>query len=1087
MRGPLRVFVALACLLATPCALALPDAGGGQVRMTCSRSSGTCVALNEPQRLRVAFGPAGVRFDPLVPGSSGWALGFSLRLLGPAGELQDAEVVQPTVARDGIEYVRGRLTERFINEAPGLGHELTLEFSPGSAPASLVFSLSGTLVPKVSGDGREVAYATASGEAVLVYRDMQAVDADGRDVDARWERIEGDEDRAGLRLLIEAADHALPILLTGRFVTPKGAPPVVSDPEATASILPLAAPANDVCAQAAIIPGTGPFPYLTGTYDLTYATSAGDPPLPSCQANVSRSVWFRFTPAVGGSYTLSLCSDAPTGTTVDDTVLAVYEATGSCDGFAETPAGCDDDSCSATDLQSVAAGVDLTAVTTYYIVAWKYGTIAPAPGAGTVQLRVAQDPSGPAPPNDRCEGAEVVPGSGPFPYLTSITTDISGATATGDPPAPACQPNVSRSTWYRFTPAASGRYTFSACADAPTASTVDDTVIAIYTETSHCSGYAQVSGGCDDDSCLGEAAQSVLRGIDLAQGTPYDVVIWHYGDVPPGAGNTTVQLRVSQVLAPENDTCVSAPAISLGAPADATTLSAANDYQLPPGSTCFTGLGQTPTTAPGRDVTWVFTAPVYSRYSFRLSGFETAKNAVLYVASDCPGGPGPAVVASCLGAANRNAGFPAEEVACLPMDAGQTVYVYADEATLTMGSALRLEVSRCVQETEPNDAPGEAGLAACGLEGAIRPAGDADLFVFGSAPPGSRVFAMVDGAAANSTDFDLRLTTAGDTLEYDDLNNDVPFGSVSPNVAGTPLTGASQFVRVSHYSAVAQAEPYRLYLTVQPPVSEAATEIEPNDTPGQATGAPGLYFAGALSSPDDLDLFAVPAAAGDLLFVALDLDPTRNATPFNGNLALLDPGGLLVLQVNDGGATSSTSSGAGSLVATSPYSPAEAIAWRIGTGGTYYVRVGPTAGAPGDYLLSIASDCRSGGTGTPGDVDGDGIGDVDDCAPLDASTWSSPGEATNLRVGAGGQPNVLHWSAPLVPGGTGVSYDLLRATRADDFMGATCLATGQSTTSASDGESPASGFYYLVRVANACGTNLGTRSDGTPRTAPSCP
>src|SRR4029434_6897796 len=99
--------------------------------------------------------------------------------------------------------------------------------------------------------------------------------------------------------------------------------------------------------------------------------------------------------------------------------------------------------------------------------------------------------------------------------LTSITPDISGATTTGDPPAPSCQPNVSRSIWYSFTPAQSGRYSFSVCADGPTGSTVDDTVLAVYSSPAACSGLSQVSGGCDDDSCPSEAAQSRTSGIDL--------------------------------------------------------------------------------------------------------------------------------------------------------------------------------------------------------------------------------------------------------------------------------------------------------------------------------------------------------------------------------------------------------------------------------------------------------------------------------------------------------------------------------------------------------------------------------------------
>src|SRR5437867_688879 len=52
------------------------------------------------------------------------------------------------------------------------------------------------------------------------------------------------------------------------------------------------------------------------------------------------------------------------------------------------------------------------------------------------------------PPNDQCDFAEVIPGNGPFPYLTTLVPDITDATTTGDPPAPLCGgASRSRSLW----------------------------------------------------------------------------------------------------------------------------------------------------------------------------------------------------------------------------------------------------------------------------------------------------------------------------------------------------------------------------------------------------------------------------------------------------------------------------------------------------------------------------------------------------------------------------------------------------------------------------------------------------------------
>ncbi|HKQ62632.1 MAG TPA: S8 family serine peptidase [Candidatus Polarisedimenticolaceae bacterium] len=120
------------------------------------------------------------------------------------------------------------------------------------------------------------------------------------------------------------------------------------------------------------------------------------------------------------------------------------------------------------------------------------------------------------------------------------------------------------------------------------------------------------------------------------------------------------------------------------------------------------------------------------------------------------------------------------------------------------------------------------------------------------------------------------------------------------------------------------------------------------------------------------------------------------------------------------------------------------------------------------------------------DTDADGANNLTDCDPLDGTAQAVPGPARAVTLDGHGS-TLVTWSAPVAPGGSGVRYDLLRSTRADDFGAATCVAKDLASTSASDSALPIEAFYYLVRAKNGCGSNLGTRSDGTPRTAPSCP
>ena len=965
---------------------------------------------------------------------------------------------------------------------PG-GLEQRLEVRPRSgAPRTVVleFELSPDAIPKVSEDGRSIRFEGRDGNPTFVSRDLSAVDAAGREVGAGWESLATASGGRMLRLVLATEDHAPPVSVSSRFAPRKAARR--PDPSSELASPAVTAPANDTCAGAATISGSGPFPFLSPIVDLAGATDDGDPAGPACQPDVSHGVWFRFTPALDGDYSFSVCSDEPTATSVEDTVLALYTEDAPCAAPAAIAGACSDDACGAAGLQSRLDAVPLTAGRTYAVLVWIYGTADPLPGSSEVQLLVNRlPPAVPPPANDRCESAEIIPPAGPFPYLTSVVSDISGATTAGDPPLPSCQPNVSRSVWYRFVPAAGGRYVFSACADAPTGTTVDDTVVGVYAAGVACTGQTELAGGCDDDSCSGEPAQSRAGPVDLAAGAAYDVVVWKYGLSAPASGSTAVQLRVEPVTAPANDTCAQAAILPLERPAAGTTAAAGDDLRLPAGTSCYAGPGQTASIGSGRDVVYRFTPPESGRFSFRVTA-QAAGNLVVYAGAACPSGGPPATLTGCLAAANRSVSQP-EEIDCLGLAAGSSILVIVDEDAATAGGVpFTIEANRCAPEIEPNGAPAAAGTTACLLEGAIVPAGDADFFALGAPPASSRVFAIVDGAAAGSADFDLRVTTVADTLEYDDLNNDSLFGTNSPNVSGTPLTGAPSFLRVSHYSAVAQSQPYRLCSTVRPPASQAAAETEPNDATAAATPLPGGYASGTLASPADVDLFAFDAAAGDLLQVGLDLDPQRNGTPFNGSLAILDGGGASLLAVNDASGAASTLSGAGSLTAASPSSPGEALLYRVATAGTYLARVGFSSGTPGDYLLSIARHASAGAA----DGDGDGIADLEDCAPADPAAWAPPGEATDLRF-ADTSGALLSWLPPAAPGGLSPRYDLLRSTRKDDWQGAVCLLSGTSATTWSDPANPPVAFYYLVRSRNACGSNSGSGSNGVPRSLPACP
>lgn len=575
------------------------------------------------------------------------------------------------------------------------------------------------------------------------------------------------------------------------------------------------------------------------------------------------------------------------------------------------------------------------------------------------------------PPNDTCAGAEVVPST--LPYLSPLIADISDATTTGETLTKSCGGSApSRSVWYVFTPPSTGTYKFSTCADQGTGTTVDDTTMAIFTSGGGCLGpFTEIANGCDDDGCNQEANQSVVS-APLTAGQTYYLVVWKYNATAPTAGHTALQVRVTQPPVPGNDVCGGAQTLALDRVALGTSEGASDDFQIPDsGFACFAGVAQTPANLTGRDVVYGFTAPTTGNYGFQVRTRMGADNPALIIASACPSGTGPQPVNACVAAANHNANTAgatfsasAEHTACVPLTAGAQVWAVVDAVAYASGASHEIEVNECTAEVEPNNTPATSNALACPVTGGIAVNGDVDFYTLGTMQ--GRAFALVDGVFSSNTDFDLRVTTATSTLEYDDINADVPFGGASAVIAGTPVNGQT-YLRVNHFSGTVQSTPYQVYGVIQPGSPGPIAEQEPNDTVATAFGGQRLYFNGELAQNDagpspDVDVFSVPAQVGELLFVALDGDPLRNGTPLNAALDLLDPSGAVVMSVDDTGASSNTSTDAGTLTATNPQSPGEAFVFRVRTTGLHAVRVRSGSltaiAGSGDYLLSITKGCQ---------------------------------------------------------------------------------------------------------------------------------
>lgn len=258
-----------------------------------------------------------------------------------------------------------------------------------------------------------------------------------------------------------------------------------------------------------------------------------------------------------------------------------------------------------------------------------------------------------------------------------------------------------------------------------------------------------------------------------------------------------------------------------------------------------------------------------------------------------------------------------------------------------------------VNEVEPNGTSATAtplGGTNVVMLGTVFPANDVDFYSFTGAA-GDRVFAAVqtsfDASASGDSVLDL-LDTDGATVLENDLN-DGAFNASSSSIAGRALPSAGTFfLRVRHNTATGTIRPYQLHVRVQS--GSPVAEVEANNTPATATPLPASgWVSGSVDPVADVDFFSMTLAAGDSVFLSLDIDPERDNVQWNGRLGFAlfgNPPANQILVVND----TSTGSVANPL--------SEAFFFTVKEAGTYFAYVDtPVAGAGGPtftYSLSVS-------------------------------------------------------------------------------------------------------------------------------------
>lgn len=281
-----------------------------------------------------------------------------------------------------------------------------------------------------------------------------------------------------------------------------------------------AQPANDTCADGAVVPSdfiTYNPPLVDTTAALTEICGAQE----SCEeggVGTRKSVWYTYTPDRDGLVEIDTVGD-----TTYDTVLSVHDGCGRLIsiGNCELPNefACNDNYFFGLQSQVF---LDVTEGETYHIKVAGYG---PASPGGLLDFNMRYHP-----PNESCQDSTVVDSSTYDPPLLST----HNATVETCEAQESCEVNnvgVSNSVWYSVTPLDDGLLSVD------TAGSDYDTVLSVWEGCREDLGLGSCGPlpleiACDDDS--GPVTTSSVVDVPVEGGTTYRIKVAGYNTTPDG-------------------------------------------------------------------------------------------------------------------------------------------------------------------------------------------------------------------------------------------------------------------------------------------------------------------------------------------------------------------------------------------------------------------------------------------------------------------------------------------------------------------------------------------------------------------------
>ncbi|MBK6991525.1 MAG: DUF11 domain-containing protein [Chitinophagaceae bacterium] len=498
-----------------------------------------------------------------------------------------------------------------------------------------------------------------------------------------------------------------------------------------------------------------------------------------------------------------------------------------------------------------------------------------------------------------------------------------------------------------YTPGGSTTYTIVASNAGPS-NVIGATVADTYPAAIISANWTAVFAGGASGTAAGSGNLNQLVNIPVGGSVTYTVVCTISGAASGNLTNTATVSSATTDPVPANN---SATDINTQAPVASADLS-------------ITKTDGVATYTPGGSVTYTIVAsnagpdPVIGATVADV--FPAAITAVSWTATYAGGGTGPAA-----GAGNINAlvdlpvgGSATFTAICTISGAASgtltnTATVSSATADPTPGNNSATDIDAqaggggggvgvVLSEVEPNNTFATATpiTSPSKVQGNVFPNADADWYSF-TANAGEKVYAAVitSFSANGSSDSQLRLFASDGTtlIEFDD--DDGSLGGLSSSMAGATIpSSGTYYLQVVHFLATGQLRGYDLYLKVQS--GTPTPEVESNDTPATANAMPANGWVSGARNPalaTEQDWYSVTLAAGESVFISMDLDPERDNFQYDGRLgfALFGDANNQVLVVND----ASTGSVANPL--------SEMFVFTAKDAGTYYVFADAASAATG--------------------------------------------------------------------------------------------------------------------------------------------